>query len=304
MKNLLLIVNPVAGRRRILRRLDRVMRVFEEAELHVTLRFTQGAGDATRIAAGEAPSCDLVVCAGGDGTLSETAAGLLRLSSPPPLGYIPAGTTNDFAAGLGLSRRPVRAARDIVRAVLSDRSCPIDVARLGSRPFLYVASCGLFSRSSYSTAQKLKNLLGHFAYVLEGFKEIPHIRPVRLRVTAEDGSTREGSYIMGALANSLSIGGTVRLSPRDVAFDDGAFEVLLIENPARAGDLRRIFRALRRRRYENSPVALFHASRLRIECLDDDPLPWSLDGEHCPAAPAYDFEVLPRALRMLLPPQD
>ena len=215
-KKLLFIVNPRAGRNKPHGPLFDALAVLSAAGYLVRIHQTTAPGDAAETAAREGGQYDLVVAAGGDGTLNEVISGLMRLDAPPPLGYLPQGTTNDFASCLKISHDPVEAAR----AIVLDRVRELDVGTWNRRSFVYVASFGAFTRSSYAASQAAKNALGHFAYILEGMKDLNTLRPYHIRLTA-DGEELEGDYLFGAVCNSTSIGGLMKLDPERVVLDDG-----------------------------------------------------------------------------------
>lgn len=291
-KKLLMIVNPRSGRNQARGPLFDAVAAFSDAGYLVCVHTTTGPGDATRTAelAGE---FDVVVCVGGDGTLNETVSGLMKLTQAPPLGYIPRGSTNDFASSLRLSNNPVKAAQTILE------SAPrmLDVGRWNERQFVYVASFGAFVRSSYAAPQTAKNALGHFAYILEGMKDLDTLRPYRLRLTA-DGETLDGEYLFGAVCNSTSIGGLMKLDPEQVILDDGKFELLLVPRPTSPIELNNLIIALLSQEYDSEHLVFRHVRNIHIETEDE--IPWSLDGEYAPAVPSVDIENQPQALLFLL----
>ena len=169
---------------------------------------------------------DLVVCSGGDGTLDEVVSGLMEVDQRVPIGYIPAGSTNDFANSLSISKDMVQAAKDIIEGNLY--SC--DVGAFDNDSFVYIAAFGLFTDVSYETDQHMKNILGHLAYLLEGSKRIWNVPTYWIKVEA-NGETFEGEYIYGMVTNAKSVGGFKNLPGQDVRLDDGLFEVTLIKRP-------------------------------------------------------------------------
>ena len=217
MKKLLFIVNNRAGKTRSRSPLYDAIACFSRSGYLVSVHETQGPGDATQTVHDHGALFDLIVCAGGDGTLNETITGLMTLEERPPLGYLPNGSTNDFAASLHIPANLVEAA-----LIASDGTpTPLDIGIHNDRYFAYVASFGAFTRSSYSVPQETKNALGHFAYILQGVKDLDSLRPYSCRVQADE-ETFEGNFIFGAVCNSTSLGGLVRLDPTRVKMDDGA----------------------------------------------------------------------------------
>ena len=292
-KKLLFIVNPRAGRSKSRSPLFDAIAVFSQAGYLVSLHKTTAPGDAAITAAREGGDYDLVVAAGGDGTLNEVISGLMKLEHRPLLGYLPQGSTNDFAASLQISGNPVMAAMSIVRNV----PCQLDIGQWNERCFVYVASFGAFTKSSYSASQAAKNALGHFAYILEGMKDLNTLRPYRVRLTA-DGEVLDGEYLFGAVCNSTSIGGLMKLDPERVVLDDGKFELLLVPNPRTALDLQNLVVALLNQQYDSEGLVFRHVSSIHLETEED--LPWSLDGEYAPSAAKVNIHNHQAALRMLL----
>ena len=290
---MLFLYNPTAGKGRVTADLAAVLDVFTKAGYLTTVYPTQGKADATRIAAELGGQFDRVVCSGGDGTLSETVSGLMQLPECPEVGYLPNGSTNDFAASLHIPATPLKAAESIVNG----HPFYLDVGRHNDRYFAYVASFGAFTRSSYSVPQATKNALGHFAYILEGMKDLDSLRPYRCRVeTGEE--TFEGEFIFGAVCNSTSLGGIMKLDPSRVQMDDGAFELLLLRMPKTAIDLQSLIAAISRMDYNGPGVIFRHVQQVTV--TTDEDLPWSLDGEYAPSAPRVELRNLPGAIPLML----
>lgn len=292
-KTLMLIVNPRAGRSRSLAPLLNAISLFSEADYLVSLRQTTGQGDATRFVRENGAAFDRIVCYGGDGTLNETVTGLMDLPVPPPLGYIPGGSTNDFAASLHLSDQPAEAAKQI----LDSSGKKLDVGTFNGRPFVYVASFGAFTKASYSAPQSAKNDLGHLAYILEGVKDLSTLRPYEATVTA-DGETFSGSFLFGAVTNATSVGGLMKLPEDQVVLDDGRFELLLIPNPKSPLDLQALLRSLLLQDYTGDGVIFRHASDIVVETPES--FPWTLDGEYGPGQERIEIHNLKQKLTFLL----
>lgn len=291
-KKLLMIVNPTAGRNKPRGPLFDAAAVLSQAGYLLSIHNTAAPGDAAAAAAASA-DYDAVVAVGGDGTLNQAVSGLMTLDRPPLLGYIPQGSTNDFAASLHLSSDPAAAAEQIAQG----RPQQLDIGSWNGRHFVYVASFGAFTRSSYSAPQAAKNALGHLAYILEGMKDLNSLRPYRVRLTA-DGEVLDGEYLFGAVCNSTSIGGLMKLNPDRVVLDDGRFELLLIPSPRTPSDLQNLVLALLNQQYDREGLVFRHVSSIHLETEED--LPWSLDGEYAPSAPAVDIVNHPQALTLLL----
>ena len=292
-KKLLMIVNPRAGRNKSRSPLFDAASIFCRAGYLLSIRSTDAPGEAKEIAAGEGGGYDAVVAVGGDGTLNEVVSGLMRLDRRPLLGYLAQGSTNDFAASLHISGKPAVAAE----AMMSAAPRQLDIGRWNERYFVYVASFGAFAKSSYSAPQAAKNALGHFAYILEGMKDLNTLRPYQVKLTA-DGEVLDGEYLFGAVCNSTSIGGLMKLDPERVVLDDGKFELLLIPNPRTAQDLQNLVLALLNQQYDSQGLVFRHVSHIHLET--DEDLPWSLDGEYAASAPAVEIVNCQRAVTMLL----
>ena len=280
-KKLLMIVNPRAGRSKPRGPLYDAAAALCDAGYLLRIRRTTAAGDAARIAVG------------GDGTLNEVISGIQTLKNPPAVGYLPQGSTNDFAASLEIPSDPVQAAEAIVRG----QRRQLDIGRFGERIFVYVASFGAFTRTSYTASQDVKNALGHFGYLLESLRDLDTLRPYKVRITA-DGETLDGEYLFGAVANSTSIAGMMKLEREEVILDDGLFELLLVPHPQNAAELQNLIWALLNQQYNSGGLIFRHVSALHVET--DEDLPWSLDGEYEPSQPTVDITNCQRALTMLL----
>lgn len=295
MKKLLYIYNPAAGRRTAKASLSDVVEVFSRQGYEITVHPTQGRGDATRTVLEDGGGFDRVVCCGGDGTLNETVQGLLALPADkrPVLGYIPAGTTNDFSRTLELPRT----LPELAEAAGAGTPRPIDVGEAEGRPFTYVAAFGLFTDVSYSTPQANKNLLGHFAYLLEGMGRLASIPSYHMKVSTPEGKEVEGDFIYGMVGNTVSVGGLVNL-PRDkVLLDDGRFEVILIRQPKTAKDGQSILTALTTLELSKDgegAVVGFSAGEVTFTC--DAPVAWTVDGEFGGEQQITTVKNLPRAL--------
>ena len=274
MKTLLFLYNPMSGKGRVADGLSDILNIFTRNGWLTTVYPTQSKGDAVRIVRDLGPHFDRVVCAGGDGTLSETVTGLMDLSAPPLLGYIPFGSTNDCAVNLDLPRVPTQAALIAAREGIPRES---DIGKLNGSPFVYVAAFGAFTQVAYETSQDLKNTFGHLAYVMEGIASIPSITPYHIKVEY-DGNVLEDDFYFGMVSNAFSIGGIKLPAKERVVLDDGLFEVDLIKKPVSLLDIANGFQDLIRQSPSGSGVRVhFQASRLTFTC--DRPLPWTIDGE-------------------------
>ena len=296
MKKLLLILNPCSGKKKASHALADVVNVFNRGGYDVTVYITAARGDATKVVAQRAPEFDLVVCAGGDGTFNETISGLLAGGHDTPIGYLPAGSTNDFASSLHLSKNLVEAARDIVEGTPRR----LDVGRFNDRYFSSVASFRAFTRASYATPQNVKNALGHLAYILSGIKELAYIRSRRLRFTLDDGRVLEDEYIFGAISNSTSVAGILTLSEDLVDMNDGVFELLLVRKPENLLELNDCVLALTTQDYHMPMLTFTSARSVEIEAPED--MDWTLDGEREPGRAHCRAENLHDAIRIVTRP--
>lgn len=294
MKRALIILNPCAGTKQANKYFVDIIDIFCRAGYEAVAATTEQQGDGTEFARKRAKDFDLIVAIGGDGTFNEVIAGVIESGEDVPIGYIPAGSTNDFANSLSLSKNVVQAARDIVTG--TPRS--LDIGCFNGRYFSYVASFGAFTRASYEAPQSIKNALGHLAYILEGIKDIPSIRPEKLRLKMEQG-IYGGDYLFGAVSNSTSVGGILTLSDELVDMSDGMFEVLLIKSPSNILELNQILLALTMQNYQ-SPMISFFNSR-EVEITADPSMPWTLDGEYQEGSESITIKNLHGAIRLMVP---
>ena len=290
MKRLLLIVNPQAGQRKVVKHLADIIDIFNRADYEVITHITASAGDCENMVMHYAPQLDLVVCCGGDGTFNETIAGVLRSEAEVPVGYIPAGSTNDFANSLKLPTDVLKAAREIVRGE-SER---LDVGSFAGRYFSYVASFGAFTRASYATPQSLKNALGHLAYVLGGIQELSQIKTHHLRFDLPDGTVIEDDFIFGAVSNSTSVGGILTLAPERVDMADGLLEMLLVRAPKDLIELADCMVALQKQTYNCGMITFRSTPSAEVTAPAD--MDWTLDGELQKGLEHIEIQCLHRKL--------
>ncbi|MCD8036088.1 MAG: diacylglycerol kinase family lipid kinase [Clostridiales bacterium] len=291
-KKLLLILNPCSGQKKANRYIINIVSLFTSAGYDCTFHVTQKSGDATEFVENNAKNYDLIVCIGGDGTLNEVITGLINGECDVPIGYIPSGSTNDFANSLELSKNPVQAARNIIKGTQK----AYDVGSFNGRCFCYIASFGAFTRVSYDTPQTLKNSLGHAAYVLESIKELTELKPIHAKITA-NGEIYEDDYLFGAISNSTSIAGLLTLSPEQVDLSDGLLEVLLIKNPTNPVEINNIIMALTLRQYNNDTVKFFSARKIEVEISPT--VNWTLDGEFAESTEKIVIENLNQAVEII-----
>lgn len=272
MKKVLFIYNPNAGKGLLKPRLADILDIFVKSDCEVTVYPTQKYRDGYGKAAHFTGDYDLLVCSGGDGTLDEVVTGMMQRENKIPIGYIPAGTTNDFANSLHIPKELMHAADVSVNGELF--AC--DVGHFNKDIFVYIAAFGLFTDVSYQTRQELKNVLGHLAYVLEGTKRLFNIPAYHLKIT-HDGQTLEDEFMFGMVTNSRSVGGFRNMVGKNVVFDDGVFEVTLIKRPRNPIELQEIVKALVLEQPDSKYMYSFRTGKITFESLEE--IPWTLDGE-------------------------
>ncbi|MBQ8278834.1 MAG: YegS/Rv2252/BmrU family lipid kinase [Roseburia sp.] len=273
MKKLLFVFNPFSGKALIKNYLLEIVDTMVKAGYEVTIYPTQCANDARVKVEKEAPQYDLVVCSGGDGTLDETVAGLMNCGKRVPLGYIPAGSTNDFATSLGIPKEMVQAAE----VAVTGNPFPCDVGWFNGNNFVYVAAFGLFTEVSYKTSQEWKNVLGHAAYILEGIKSLHEIPAFRMQVEFNNCCIQD-EFIYGMITNSTSVGGFTGMTGKDVELDDGIFEVTLIKKPRNPIELNEIIASLANLVDDTDMIYSFKTKHVKFTAKKE--IPWTLDGEY------------------------
>ena len=292
MKKMLFVMNPYSGMRRANRYLADIIALFNRAGYEVTVHMTGGQGDAARVVESRAKDMDIVVCCGGDGTFNETISGLLRAGADVPVGYIPAGSTNDFASSLKLPTNIMQAALDAIEG----EPVAYDVGKFGDRYFSYVASFGAFTKASYATPQNVKNAIGHMAYLLGGISELSQIKNEHVRMEI-DGQVIEDDFLFGAISNSTSLAGIVSLNPELVDMADGEFEVILVRAPRNLTEITECIQAVQAQKYSCAMITFQRARCVRIYA--DPQMPWTLDGEREEGHECVDAVNLHHAIRLV-----
>lgn len=273
MKKLLFVLNPRSGKGLIKNCLLDIVDIMVKAGFETTIYPTQASGDAMRKVAEDAGNYDRIVCSGGDGTLDEVVKGLLKNGVSVPIGYIPAGSTNDFANSLGIPKDMKKAAE----VAVGDHRFPCDIGYFNGNNFVYVAAFGLFTEVSYQTSQQMKNIFGHVAYILEAAKHLlVDIPSYQMRVE-HDGESFEDQFIYGMVTNSISVGGFKGMTGNDVKLDDGLFEVTLIKRPHNPIELNEILSCLTNRIDDSDLIYSFKTSEAKF--FLQDKIAWTLDGE-------------------------
>ena len=292
-KKVLLVVNPCSGQSKKRASVDDIIDNFSD-NYKFSVHKTTCQGDATNIVKNELGDHDLVVCCGGDGTLNETINGVMNMPRRVPIGYIPAGTTNDLAATLGIPRN----LSDCVNLIESGETNDYDLGLFNNRCFCYVASFGAFSASSYTTSQRLKNIFGHKAYVVKGFLETGDIHPTRMRIEHDNG-VLEDDFVFGTISNSTSVGGFFKFRKEDIKLNDGYFEVLLVRNiPFRK--VIPTIRKVQKQQYDGKEIIFFRTKKIKIHAPDEN-VKWTVDGEFAGAHHDVMIHVLERAIDICSP---
>lgn len=292
-KKALLIINPTAGKMKSKAGVFDIIQLFREEDYICTVFTTAKKGDATAITLQYANDYDLVVCCGGDGTLNEIITGLMQCGSRTPIGYIPAGTTNDMAATLELPK----GIKKSTQTVLTGEPVAHDIGLFNNQLyFSYVASFGAFTKVAYATPQWMKNRFGRFAYFIDGIKSVGDIHPYRLKVTT-DSLELEDDFVFGSITNSVSVAGLFHLDRRDVCLNDGKFEVTLVKNPHNPIELRNTLYGLAHQKYDARYVVFFHTNEISFSFAKD--AAWTVDGEFAGSARKIHIENLHDAVRIV-----
>ena len=299
-KELLLLVNPKAGKAEVKQNLMEIVDILVKAGWRVVIRTTQYSGEVTDIIKAEGSRYSMVVCAGGDGTLNEAVRGLIDLAAQPMLGYIPAGTTNDFATSLALPKNNLLQAAEI--AANGVPFC-CDAGLFNLRPFVYVAAFGIFTEVSYSTPQQSKNVLGHAAYILEGLKSLADVKTHEL-VIVTDGEVISGELLFGMVSNSISVGGFKMNSKSKIEMNDGLLEVVLVRKPRNPAELQGAVAALLRNEFttldEHRATCLYTFRTQKLQVFSKESISWTLDGEYGGDLQSVTISVKPKAYHIMV----
>ena len=299
-KELLLLVNPKAGKAEVKQNLMEIVDILVKAGWRVVIRTTQYSGEVTDIIKAEGSRYSMVVCAGGDGTLNEAVRGLIDLAAQPMLGYIPAGTTNDFATSLALPKNNLLQAAEI--AANGVPFC-CDAGLFNLRPFVYVAAFGIFTEVSYSTPQQSKNVLGHAAYILEGLKSLADVKTHEL-VIVTDGEVISGEFLFGMVSNSISVGGFKMNSKSKIEMNDGLLEVVLVRKPRNPAELQGAVAALLRNEFttldEHRATCLYTFRTQKLQVFSKESVSWTLDGEYGGDLQSVTISVKPKAYHIMV----
>lgn len=293
-RQMLFVYNPRAGKAQIRSNLLDIIDTFVKAGYEVTAYPTQAPGDAVKAVRERRAGYEIVACSGGDGTLDEVVTGMMKSKERLPIGYVPAGSTNDFANSLGIPKGMQQAA-DVV---VNGKTFACDVGRFNGDIFIYVAAFGIFTDVSYATPQDSKNVLGHAAYLIEGVKRLPSVRAYPLKITCNE-EVIEGEFLYGMVTNSHSVGGFRGITGQNVSLNDGLFEVTLIRKPSNPLDINNIILALVDKRVKSEYIYTFTSESVKVE--SEEPVAWTLDGEFGGEHQKVQIENWHRALEIRVP---
>lgn len=297
-KRILMIMNPKSGTMQASKMLSDIIQTYSDDGYSTTVLMTQARNDARRFAHDYSDEFETIVVSGGDGTLNEVIDGLIRSGNDCNIGYIPSGSTNDFAASVGLPKGVLESAEQVVHG----EPRTLDIGSFNGRYFTYIASFGAFTSTSYKVPQNLKNVLGHTAYILQGIRDVVGIRPIHARIVADEGTPNEkiceGDYLFGAICNSTSVAGILKLDHFDIDMNDGLMEVLMVKSPDSVVALNETIRSMIDGKLESKDIEFFSAKNIRVEI--DESVPWTLDGEYEPGAGTIDINTIRSAFKLIV----
>jgi len=278
------------------RRLPYILDRLERAGLETSCHETKGAGDATR-AAEEAieRGFDIVIAAGGDGTIYEVVNGLAERERRPQLGILPVGTTNDFARAVGIPRHWEQAVDIIAR----QHAVSIDLGRCEleqvTKYFINIAGGGSLTELTYEVPSKLKTMLGHLAYYVKGIEKLAWLKPIQVELRSEECTMNE-EIMMFFLANSRSVAGFERLAP-EASLSDGKLDLIVLRRCNLVDIIRLASMALRGEHLHDPLVRYYRVDELTV--ISDEHVQLNLDGELGGTLPGR-FNVLPRHLEVFV----
>jgi len=291
-KQILFIYNPSAGKNGANEILSQAIGQLTSDNCRVTVYPVMKGYGAEKILKEEKGKFDRVLCCGGDGTLNHTINGLLETGVDKPLlGYIPTGSTNDFAASMGIKNLT-----ETCRTVAYGQPFFYDIGKFNDSYFNYIAAFGAFTDVSYVTPQNLKNQLGHAAYIIEGIRHLPLGKYYTLTAKSDE-SIYSGDYIYGSVSNSTSIGGMSIPVRNDIKMNDGLFEVILIKAPKTVMETQNLLTALITQNFDSPFIEYFKTDK--IEFSFDKETPWTLDGEFGGNVTDVNINVINKAIGLL-----
>ena len=297
-RRLLLIMNPKSGVMLAPKYLSEIVERFSRSGFLTQILMTMAKGDARDFAMEYGGEVDVVAVSGGDGTLNEVIDGMITAGHRTKIGYIPSGSTNDFASSIGLTGSIF----DCVDTIIGGDAKNFDVGCFNGRYFSYIASFGAFTSTSYSVPQTVKNMLGHTAYILGGIKDILNIKPVHARIVTDPGTVNEcvceGDYLFGAVCNSRSVAGILKLDKQDIDMNDGLLEVFLIHMPKDLIDLNEIAFNMLNGTLNSSQIDFFSARQIEVDIQSGTH--WTLDGEFEEGADHCEIKAIDSAIRLIL----
>lgn len=292
----LVILNPNAGNGELAKNAPFIIKAFNDLNYPTDVMLTTARGEATEYVLNYGLERDAIICAGGDGTLNETVNGIMRFPKEkrPPIGYIPCGTTNDFAKSLRIPKNY----HDAIENIVNGSPTEYDIGKFNDKYFVYVAACGAFSATSYATSQDLKRIFGHLAYLFAGIKELPTIKPHHMKFEFDNGEILEGNYAFGAISNTRNYAGIISLDKLGVNISDGLFEMTLVKLPKDIIDTNKVVLSLFSGNYDKTLITFERFSACKIT-IDSHDLTWTLDGEKGEVSKIYEVANLRKAVRFI-----
>lgn len=290
-KNLLFIINPVSGRRHSKGQLLEALNQFSKHDFRVEVYITQKAQDAYFYTLEHAKEFDLVVVSGGDGTLNEVTSALVQFDTKPILGYLPAGTMNDFASSFNLSTNLIETTQKICNMHTDE----FDMGKINEQYFNYVAGFGMICEVSYETDQNLKNIIGNLAYIIKGISLLPNLKPYHVKMKIDDEFV-EKDVMFGLIVNGIRVSGFELVEKNRDVLKDGIFNVILVEHTANLLELYNYPAGLLNPTMNWKYVSRYQAKH--IEILSDVPMKWTLDGEEGKETKEAKIDVIPRAIQI------
>lgn len=292
-QKMLLIVNPVSGKQKAKQHMLYMINRFDKAGYAVTSCYTKKDENAFEIVKKRGKDFDIIVCCGGDGTLKETVCGVQAIQKDLPIGYLPMGSTNDFAKSLEIPTN----VKDAVELVVTGEPHPVDIGTFQGENFIYIAGFGNFTALSYEVSQKIKNKIGRNAYYLRAAKDFFKMKKYHARVEA-DGEIFEDDYFYGAASSSYSIGGMPVMYNLGVQFDDGLHELVLVRMFKTVPEAMGLVRDMLRKDVSQNPlITIRHCKHINFQFIE--PTAFTLDGEYGGKHRNAEVTVMRHAVRII-----